>query len=59
MLLPDAILQADQTLPNQAQGLTTAGWLFVSLAWTTILSIAVFCYRKVLSKAEARGRKSD
>lgn len=59
MLFPEVVLQADQALAKEAQGLTAAGWFFVALAWTTIVSMAVFCYRKVLSKAEERSRASD
>jgi len=48
-------------LMNQAEpvpgGLTTAGWTFVTLAWTSILSVLVFCYRKVLRHAEERKRQ--
>lgn len=59
MLLPDALVQVDQTLSNQAQGLTAAGWFFVTLAWTTIISTAIFCYRKVLHKSEERKRTAS
>ena len=46
----------DQGAGVQAQGLTTAGWIFVSTAWVCIISIAVFCYRKVILKSEHKRR---
>ncbi len=46
-----------QSLPNQSAGMTAAGWIFITIAWTAIISVAVFCYRKVLQIAEARRQK--
>ncbi|MCG3119107.1 MAG: hypothetical protein ALAOOOJD_01438 [bacterium] len=54
-----AIIQvAAQTVSNPALGMTTAGWIFMSLAWLTIISVAVFCYRKVLQKAAEKQRRA-
>lgn len=54
-----AIIQtATQTVSNPALGMTTAGWIFMSLAWLTIISVAVFCYRKVLQKAAEKRRRA-
>ena len=49
-VLPEAV----QGLSDKPVGLTAAGWVFISIAWTTIISVAVFCYRKVLQKAEEK-----
>lgn len=55
-----AIIQtATQTVSNPALGMTTAGWIFMSLAWLTIISVAVFCYRKVLQKAAEKRRRAQ
>ena len=29
-------------------GMTTAGWLFLATAWTSITILVVFCFRRVL-----------
>jgi hypothetical protein len=51
MLLLQEAVQTAQALSDQPVGLTTGGWIFISIAWATIISVAVFCYRKVLQKA--------
>ncbi|GEM_PF-3323084 len=51
MILIQEIAQAASDKPA---GMTAAGWIFISLAWTTIISVAVFCYRKVLQIAEEK-----
>ena len=38
-------------------GLTAGGWMFVAIAWATIISVLVFCYRKVIQKADERKRR--
>ena len=30
-------------------GMTTAGWIFLALAWTLITSLVVFCFRKIFT----------
>lgn len=50
--------QTAQSLSDKPVGLTTAGWIFISIAWTTIISVAVFCYRKVLQKAAEKRRRA-
>ncbi len=57
MFLIIATAQSAQTSSQNAVGLTTAGWIFISIAWITIISIAVFCYRKVLQKASERRQR--
>ncbi len=54
--LSSVALVIDQTAGAQAQGLSTAGWIFVSTAWICIISVAVFCYRKVIMKSEQKRR---
>lgn len=46
----------EQTGSASAHGLTTAGWIFISLAWITIISVAAFCYSRVIRIAEANRR---
>lgn len=29
--------------------MTTSGWIFLVLAWTVILGLVGFCYRRILS----------
>ncbi len=58
MLLLHEVVQVTQTLSDKPIGMTTAGWIFISIAWTTIISIAVFCYRKVLQKAAEKRRRA-
>lgn len=48
---PLLILQTD---PASAHGLNTAGWIFISIAWLAIISVAVFCFGKVIRLAEAK-----
>jgi hypothetical protein len=38
--------------------MTTAGWIFMASAWTMIISVAVFCYRKVLQKAAEKRQRT-
>lgn len=47
-----------ETAQSQPVGMTTAGWVFIAIAWTAIISIAVFCYRKVLQKAEEQKQQA-
>ncbi|NUO80707.1 hypothetical protein HUU05_11555 [candidate division KSB1 bacterium] len=54
--LLSAIPGIDQTASTQVSGLTTAGWIFVSTAWLVIISVAAFCYRKVIQKSEQNRR---
>ena len=58
MLLLHEVVQVTQTLSDKPIGMTTAGWIFISIAWTTIISLAVFCYRKVLQKAAEKRRRA-
>ena len=57
MFLIAATVQNTQASAQNAVGLTTAGWIFLAIAWTTIISLAVFCYRKVLQKASERRQR--
>ena len=50
--------QTAQALSDQPVGLTTGGWIFISIAWATIISVAVFCYRKVLQKAAEKRQQA-
>jgi hypothetical protein len=50
--------QTAQALPDQPVGLTAGGWVFISIAWATIISLAVFCYRKVLQKAAEKRQEA-
>jgi hypothetical protein len=54
MFLSQEAAEAIRTSTENSAGLTTAGWIFVTIAWTTIIGVAVFCYSKVLQKAAAR-----
>ncbi len=58
MLLFHEVVQTTQVLSDKPVGMTTAGWIFISIAWTTIISLAVFCYRKVLQKAGEKRRRA-
>lgn len=58
MLLLHEVAQTAQSLSDKPVGMTTAGWIFMAMAWTTILSVAVFCYRKVLQKAAEKRRRA-
>jgi hypothetical protein len=29
--------------------MTTAGWIFMAVAWTLIIGLVVFCYGKIFS----------
>jgi hypothetical protein len=52
-------IQIAQSLSDEPVGMTTRGWIFMSIAWTTIISVAIFCYRKILQRAfERRQRES-
>jgi hypothetical protein len=51
--------QAAQRLSDDPVGMTTRGWIFMGIAWTTIISVAVFCYRKVLQKAFEQRRQRE
>jgi hypothetical protein len=57
MFLIAVTLQSTQASAQNAFGLTTAGWIFLAIAWTAIISVAVFCYRKVLQKASERRQR--
>ncbi len=57
MLLSSASFILTQTNPAAVHGLNTAGWIFISLAWISIISVAVFCYSKVIRIAEQRKRE--
>jgi hypothetical protein len=57
VLLAQAVTPIAQALSDKPIGLTSAGWIFIAIAWTTIISIAVFCYRKVLQKAAERRQR--
>lgn len=56
MLLLHEVVQTTQALADKPVGMTTAGWVFISVAWITIISLAVFCYRQVLQKAAGKRR---
>lgn len=58
MLLFHEVVQSAQSFSDKPVGLTTAGWIFISIAWTTIISLAVFCYRKVLQKAAEKRQRA-
>ncbi len=34
--------------------MTTAGWLFMIISWSAILTLVSFCYYKTLSGRDAR-----
>jgi hypothetical protein len=50
-------VQTGQSLSDQPVALTTGGWIFITIAWTTIISMAVFCYRKILQKAAEKRQR--
>jgi hypothetical protein len=52
------IQETARSLSDQPAGMTAAGWIFIAIAWTAIISVAVFCYRKVLQKAEERKQQA-
>lgn len=35
--------------------MTTAGWIFLMLAWAFILGLVGFCFRKILAKDNGEG----
>ena len=57
--LHQAAAQTAQSLSDQPVGMTTSGWIFMAIVWTTIISVAVFCYRKILQKAFERRRHRE
>lgn len=59
MLLLGAI--SNLTLANLTTdlGLNLGGWIFISLAWISIISIAIFCFSKVIGLAEAKKREAS
>ncbi|MDZ7356699.1 MAG: hypothetical protein ONB33_03740 [candidate division KSB1 bacterium] len=40
-------------------GLTTAGLIFVIIAWTSILIVTIFCFWKVLVSKRDQWEKTD
>jgi hypothetical protein len=56
LFLLSAVIGFDQADGAQIHGLTTAGWIFISAAWISIIGLAVFCYRKVIMKSEQKRR---
>jgi len=34
--------------------MSTAGWVFLVLSWGLILTLAIFCFTKILSKKELK-----
>jgi hypothetical protein len=38
-----------------AQGMTPWGWLFLALAWGTIIWLAIFCFRRILAPVGTKG----
>ncbi len=57
MLLFHEVAQTAPAFSDQLAGMTAAGWIFMAIAWTTIISVAVFCYRKVLQKAAEKRQR--
>ena len=53
VLIQEAVSAAEPALED-IEGMKTGGWIFISLAWTVITSLVVFCYRKILKIAEQR-----
>ena len=49
--------QTAQSLSDEGVGMTTRGRIFISIAWATIISVAVFCYWKILRKAFERRQR--
>jgi len=43
---------------NGGTGLTLAGWIFISIAWTSVLGLLIFCYRKILQKAAEKKQQA-
>lgn len=39
-------------------GLTLGGWIFISIAWTGVLSLLIFCYRRIWQKAAERKQQA-
>jgi hypothetical protein len=35
-------------MPEQASSLTPAGWIFLGLVWMVVISMVVFCFRRIL-----------
>lgn len=46
------------SLSEVATGLTLGGWIFISIAWTGIISLLIFCYRKILQKAAEKKQQT-
>lgn len=40
-------------------GLTLAGWIFVILAWGSIIAATAFCFWRVLAGQAKKGRDAD
>lgn len=57
-LLLQEVAQTTQSLSDKPVGMTTAGWIFMASAWTMIISVALFCYRKVLQKAAEKRQRA-
>ncbi len=45
-------------LPDNTKGLTTAGWIFISIVWTIIISLLIFCYHKIFQKAAEKKQQA-
>lgn len=35
--------------------MNTAGWIFLVLAWTSITSLVIFCFRKIFQTGQRLG----
>ena len=48
-----------KSLSEGATGLTLTGWIFISVVWTIIISLLIFCYRKILQKAAEKKQQAN
>jgi len=39
-----------------AEGMTIAGWIFMAVIWSAVITLVVFCFRRVLFKQSAKNK---
>jgi hypothetical protein len=51
-VMANLLLVIQQTAP--APEMTTGGWIFMIGAWTAIISLAIFCFSRVLRNGKRK-----
>ncbi len=50
---------AVKSISENSTGLTLGGWIFISIAWTCVISLFIFCYRKILQKPNDKKQQGE